>query len=141
MQLDHIGIVVRSLDRAVSQWEEVFGYRRSTRPVDNTRQKVKVVFLEKEGSTTIKLIEPFDPSSPAAGALRRGGGLHHLCFRVESLEQAKREMREKKLRVIAGPEPGEAFQNENILFVLAGNGVNVELIDTEKRAERIESAS
>ena len=41
------------------------------------------------------------------------------------------------LRVLAQPQPGEAFENERIAFVYAGDGLNVELIDTERRAARL----
>jgi methylmalonyl-CoA/ethylmalonyl-CoA epimerase len=43
-------------------------------------------------------------------------------------------LRELGLRVITEPEPGEAFENENIAFVYATQGLNIELIDTDKRA-------
>jgi hypothetical protein len=44
---------------------------------------------------------------------------------------------EKGARVLVSPEPGEAFDNENIAFVYVDLGLNIELIDTEKRAGRI----
>jgi len=43
----------------------------------------------------------------------------------------------KRLRVLAAPQPGEAFENENIAFLFAKNGLNIELIDTDKRASLI----
>src|SRR4051812_25494945 len=86
MILDHVGIAVRSIEKSVERWEKVFGYRRMTQPVVNTRQKVKVTFLEKPGSLQIKLVEPCDPTSAVQTLVSRGGGLHHLCFRCESLD-------------------------------------------------------
>jgi methylmalonyl-CoA/ethylmalonyl-CoA epimerase len=47
MVIDHIGIVVKSLDTAIARWRELFGYEPVTEPVVNTRNKVRVVFLEK----------------------------------------------------------------------------------------------
>jgi methylmalonyl-CoA/ethylmalonyl-CoA epimerase len=38
------------------------------------------------------------------------------------------------LRLIAEPQPGEAFENEKIAFFYSKDGVNIELIDTDKRA-------
>ena len=64
MVVDHIGVVVPSLEKAVAHWEKVFGYKQFTRKVENTRQKVFVVFLKKEGSIPIKLLEPVDKTSP-----------------------------------------------------------------------------
>ena len=60
MVIDHIGIVVKSIEEGISYWKKVFGYRQMTEIVINTRQKVNVVFLTKENSLLIKLIEPTD---------------------------------------------------------------------------------
>ena len=78
MVIDHIGIVVPSLEAAIPGWVKTFGYEQMTEPVLNTRQKVRVVFLRKEGSTMVKLVEPVDRSSSVFALSSRGGGLHHL---------------------------------------------------------------
>ena len=137
MILDHVGIAVRSIERSVEHWAEVFGYEQATEVVLNTRQKVRVVFLAKPGSLQIKLIEPTDPTSPVHAFTQRGGGLHHLCFRCESVDAEVARLVALGLRVLAPPEPGEAFDNEMIAFVYAGDGLNVELIDTVRRAGRL----
>jgi len=133
MVIDHIGIAVKSIEPAIEQWETLFGYRRTTEPVVNTRQKVRVVFLSKPGSLTVKLVEATDPSSPVFAFAQRGGGLHHLCFKGDSVEEELRRLDPLGVRVLSAPQPGEAFENEKIAFVYAG-GLNVELIDTERRA-------
>ena len=74
MTIDHIGVVVASMDEGVQQWQELFGYRQASEIIVNTRQKVRVVFLTKEGSIVVKLVEPSAPDSPVAGFARRGGG-------------------------------------------------------------------
>lgn len=134
MQIDHIGIVVPSLEEAVPHWEEVFGYKQYTRKVENARQKVSVIFLQKAGSLPVKLLEPTDKTSPVYRFARRGGGLHHLCFKCDNVQQQIMRMEGLGLRVITPPEPGEAFANEEIAFVFAKHGLNIELIDTDKRA-------
>jgi methylmalonyl-CoA/ethylmalonyl-CoA epimerase len=139
MILDHIGIVVPSLEKAVDQWESLFGYHRNSDIVLNTRQKVRVVFLSKKDSLTIKLIEPSAADSPVFQAARRGGGLHHLCFRCSGLHRELSVLEQRGARLIVPPQPGEAFNNHEIAFLLAGNNLNIELIDTsEKQGWRAE---
>ena len=138
MILDHVGIAVRSIEQAVEQWRTVFGYRPLTEIVTNRTQKVRVIFLQKAGSLEVKLIEPTDASSPIYALAQRGGGLHHLCFRCESIDAEVARLQAAGLRVLADAQPGEAFDGERIAFVYAGNGLNVELIDTDKRASRLE---
>ena len=139
MHIDHIGIAVPCLEQAVPHWEKVFGYEPYTRKVENTRQKVNVIFLKKEGSLPVKLIEPVDETSPIFRFARRGGGLHHLCFKCENLSTEISQLEGMGLRILTPIEPGEAFANENIAFVYAGQGLNIELIDTSKRAGIIAS--
>jgi len=135
--IDHIGIAVKSLEVGIQHWNKVFGYEQMTEIVTNTRQKVRVVFLTKNNSLTVKLIEPTDNTSPIYAFAQRGGGLHHLCFKCDDVEEKIIELKESGLRVLAEPQPGEAFDNEKIAFIYVNHGLNIELIDTDKRAERI----
>ena len=137
MHIDHIGIVVRSIQKGISLWESVFDYKQFTRQVINERQKVKVVFLYKENSLMVKLIAPLDETSPIYAFSRRGGGLHHLCFKCTKIDEEMKRLNTLGVRTISPPVPGEAFENENIAFVFT-KGLNVELIDTEKKAEQLE---
>ena len=130
MVIDHIGIVVPSLDEGIEQWEQLFGYKRHSEIVINTRQKVRIVFLSKKNSLTIKLIEPSAPDSPVTLFAQKGGGLHHLCFRCDNLEVQIPLLKQKGARLIVPPQPGEAFGNRDIAFFWAQHNLNVELIDT-----------
>ncbi len=134
MIIDHIGVAVKSIMPALEHWKKVFGYKQRTEIVINTRQKVRVVFLYKEGSIDIKLIEPLDETSPVYRYAMRGGGLHHLCFKCDDVDETIVQMKDKGLRVLSEPQPGEAFANEKIAFLFAKQGLNVELIDTDRRA-------
>ena len=105
-----------------------------TEIVTNTRQKVRVVFLAKRGSLQVKLIEPTDATSPIHALAQRGGGLHHLCFRCDSVDAEVARLQALGLRILTPPQPGEAFEDEGIAFVNVGDGLSIELIDTEQRA-------
>lgn len=134
MIIDHLGIVVKSLSKGILHWEKVFGYSQYTSIVENTRQKVKVVFLRKENSLPVKLVEPVGEDSSVYRFSRQGGGLHHLCFKCDDVGEAVEEMKKQGLRILAQPQPGEAFAVKDIAFVFAKQGLNVELIDTDLRA-------
>ncbi len=137
MVIDHIGIVVKSIEKGIEHWIAVFGYEQMTEVVMNTRQKVKVVFMKKKDSTLIKLIEAVDKTSPAHSAAMKGGGLHHIGFRCENINGEINRLQENGLRVIAAPQPGEAFDNNAIAFLFAKQGLNIELIDTDKKAKKL----
>ena len=137
MYIDHIGIAVKNIEEAIKYWETVFEYRQATEVVLNTRQKVYVVFMQKSDSLTIKLIQPSEESSTVTRFLKKGGSFHHLCFKTEKLDPTMRELKEKGLRAIVPPQPGEAFGDNPIAFFFS-KGMNIEVIDTDHRAKRIQ---
>lgn len=137
MRIDHICFAVKNLEEGIEYWERVFDYHQMTRIVINSLQKVKVVFLKKDDSVLIKLIEPLDENQSLINFVNRGGGFHHLCFKCDNIEEKLSDLKDKGLITLVSPQPGEAFKNNNIAFLLGRYGMNIELIDTEEKAEII----
>jgi methylmalonyl-CoA/ethylmalonyl-CoA epimerase len=133
MTIDHLAIAVRNVEQAADRLCTLFGYSRHTDKVTNTRQDVNVLFLKKNGSLALKLIEPASDGSPLWDFVRKGGGLHHICFKAADVEAACMELTAKGARLLSPPQPGEAFDDELIAFLYAGLGLNVEVIDTDRR--------
>ncbi len=138
MIVDHICFAVKDIKEGIEDWTGAFGYRQMTEIVINSRQKVRVVFLEKENSITIKLIEPLSDNASVLNFVQKGGGFHHLCFKTEDgLDHSISELKTRGLISLVPPQPGEAFENENIAFLLTRFGINVELIATDRKAKKI----
>lgn len=135
MNIDHICFAVKNIEEGVHYWENVFGYRRKTATVVNTLQKVKVTFMCKDDSITVKLIEPLGDNQSLVNFVNRGGGFHHICFKCDNIGEEMANLKEKGLITLVPPQPGEAFKNHDIAFLLAKYGINIELIDTDERAE------
>ena len=133
MTLDHVAVAVRSIEAAAAKLTALLGYARRTTVVTNTRQQVNVLFLSREGSIDLKLIEPSGEGSPLWETVRKGGGLHHLAFKVEDVEAAAASLAGRGVRILAPPQPGEAFDDHLIAFCYVGFGLNIELIDTDAR--------
>ena len=133
-RLDHVCLAVRKLAPARAMLERTLGYRPRTEPVENTRQLVIVQFMSKPGSIDIKLIEPSSLESPLIEFLKRsGGGLHHLAFRTDSVEVAVADLESHGAKIVAAPQPGEAFNDASIAFAFLGMGLNIEVFDTDER--------
>lgn len=140
LQLDHVCLAVRKLAPAREMLGRVLGYQPRTEPVENTRQQVRVQFLSKPGSIDIKLIEPSHLESPLVEFIKRsGGGLHHLAFRTDSVPEACAQIEARGAKIIAAPQPGEAFDEALIAFAFVGAGLNIELIDTDARRSTLPS--
>lgn len=134
MKIDHICIAVKNLQDGIDYWKRVFGYNQMTRVVENSLQRVKVVFLNKEDSIIIKLIEPLEGNQSLITFVNRGGGFHHICFKCSDMNNQLQELKKEGLLTLVPPQPGEAFNNHNIAFLLARYGLNIELIDTDEKA-------
>ena len=86
--IHHVAIVVRSIDKAVPRYRELFGLAPEADPVIFTPQRVRLCFLPTgpEPAARIELVEPVDADSGVARFLaERGEGLHHLCFVTDDL--------------------------------------------------------
>jgi methylmalonyl-CoA/ethylmalonyl-CoA epimerase len=134
MKIDHICFAVKNIHDGIAYWERVFEYKQMTKVVENSIQKVKVVFLCKDDSITIKLIEPLESNQSLINMVNRGGGFHHVCFKCSDMNVKIDELKKEGLLTLVPPQPGEAFNNHNIAFLLARYGLNIELIDTDEKA-------
>jgi len=103
MTIDHICFAVKNLQEGIDYWNNVFGYSKMTEIITNSRQKVKVTFLQKEGSILIKLIEPIESNQSLVNFVNRGGGFHHICFRCSDMNGKLDELTSKGLLKLVPP--------------------------------------
>ena len=137
MEIDHICFAVRDIHEGITYWTEVFEYRQMTEVIENSLQKVKVVFMSKNDSLLVKLIEPVAENQSLINFVNKGGGYHHICFRCNNIAETVSDLNAKGLLTLVSPQPGEAFNNHDIAFLLGKYGMNIELIDTEEKAALI----
>lgn len=129
MQLDHVGIAVADLRRALERWRPLLGAPAAP-PEEVPSNRVRVCFLEAN-ATHIELLEPLDPESPIAKFLaNRGEGLHHLAFRVPSVDRALSELAERGERVVDRTgRPGARGHRVGFAHPSAFGGVLVEFVE------------
>ncbi|NHM25587.1 methylmalonyl-CoA epimerase [Desulfofundulus sp. TPOSR] len=98
-KIDHIGIAVKDLAKAIEFYEGLLGLKvTGTEVVEE--QKVKVAFLPT-GDSEVELLESTTPDGPIARFIEKNGeGIQHIAFRVENLEQALEELKAKGVRLI-----------------------------------------
>ena len=127
-RLDHIGIAVRSLEKA-TVWKDLGLEVEHLEVVES--QKVRTAFLSV-GDSNIELLEPTGPDSTIAKFIdRRGEGIHHVCLRVDDIEAHLERLVAKGYRLINDtPVPGAHGCRVAFLHPAAGNGVLIELSET-----------
>ena len=124
-KLDHIGIAVKSLEAA--RIYESLGLRIEHVETVET-QKVKTAFLSV-GDANLELLEPSSDDSPIAKFIeKRGEGIHHICLRVDNIEEHLARLKAKGYRLVnETPVPGAHGCRVAFLHPSAGNGVLIEL--------------
>jgi methylmalonyl-CoA/ethylmalonyl-CoA epimerase len=133
-----VAIVVPSIERARATYVELLGLRAEA-PEHVADQKVNVLVC-RAGEQRIELVEPACDDSPVSRFLaKRGGGLHHLAYRVDDLERALARLKQAGLRLIdEAPRPGAHGTRVAFLHPSATDGVLTELVEeaTILRADR-----
>lgn len=98
-RLDHVGIVVHSIDESLKTFCDNMGFKLLQR-TDIPEQLVEAAFLDA-GNSTIELIAPTDDASGTARFLqKRGEGTHHVCYEVDDIVQAIAELQAEGVDLI-----------------------------------------
>jgi methylmalonyl-CoA epimerase len=128
--LHHVAIVVPSIAEARRVYVDTLGMQPLGEVEHIPDQKVNVLVCHA-GLQRIELVEPASADSPVSGFLaKRGGGLHHLAYRVASVERAIAHLRAAGLRLIdEQPRPGAHGTRIAFVHPSAACGVLTELVE------------
>lgn len=128
-KVDHIGIAVKSLDKALPLYTDVL--KLPLLGIETVESEgVKVAFLQA-GETNIELLEPLSADSPIAKFIeKRGEGINHIALGVESIYENLEEMKEQGIHLIHD-EPKEGAHGSLVAFVHPKStmGVLYELVE------------
>lgn len=133
-RVDHIGIAVSNLEEAKKFYTEMLGMKATGEEVVE-EQKVKVCFIPT-GDSELELLESTSPDGPIAKYIEKNGGrngIQHVALRVDNIEQAIADLKEKGVRMI-DEKPRYGAGGSSIAFVhpKATGGVLVELCQRNK---------
>ncbi len=129
LKIDHLGIAVKSISEGKNFWADVLGLEfEGTETVEE--QKVTTAFFPV-GESEVELLESTSPDGPIAKYLeKKGAGLQHIAFRVENLESALQELKDKGVRLIdEKPRHGAGGAKIAFLHPKATGGILVELCE------------
>ena len=84
-KIDHIGIVVPNIEKALEHYKNVFN-KIGSKPIISETQNVKISFIEFS-NIKLELIEPISAKSPISNFLKKNplGGMHHIGLEVDNL--------------------------------------------------------
>jgi methylmalonyl-CoA/ethylmalonyl-CoA epimerase len=129
VSIDHIGIAVHDLDKAIEWYSEFFGAILLNREF-NDDQMIEEATLEVGGSN-FQIITPKGELSPVKKFLTsRGQGLQQIAFQVTNLESATNFSVKMGVRVIFdSAKVGAGGSKINFLHPKDCFGVLIELVE------------
>jgi methylmalonyl-CoA epimerase len=127
MELDHIGIAVADLAKALAFYRDALGLSVAETE-DVLSQRVRAHFIPV-GAPALELLEATSADSPIAKSLAtRGPGLHHITLRVDDIQSALARLKAHGVRLIDEvPRPGAEGALVAFVHPSASHGVLVEL--------------
>ncbi|MDE3111128.1 MAG: VOC family protein [Acidobacteriota bacterium] len=131
MKLHHIGFVVSSIQESAESFTIPLAAAWDGNAVFDPIQRVRVAFfrgLNRE-DPQIELIEPGAPDSPVSNFLKRGGGLHHLCYEVDDLDSYLQQCPAIGTTVIRRPAPAAAFDGRRIAWGITRKRLLLEFLE------------
>jgi len=116
-RLNHVAIAVPDLEAATATYKNTLGATVSE-PQDEPDHGVTVVFIELP-NTKIELLYPLGDNSPIAAFLDKNpaGGMHHVCYEVDDIIEARDKLKAEGARVIGNGEPKIGAHGNPVLFL------------------------
>ncbi|PTX57048.1 methylmalonyl-CoA epimerase /ethylmalonyl-CoA epimerase [Litoreibacter ponti] len=116
-RLNHVAIAVPDLAAACAQYENTLGANVGA-PQDEPDHGVTVVFIELP-NTKIELLHPLGEDSPIQGFLDKNpsGGIHHICYEVDDILEARDRLSASGARVLGSGEPKIGAHGKPVLFL------------------------
>lgn len=125
-RVDHIGVVVPDLERAMHFYRDVLGCPVRG-PIKLAGQGIAVVFVTF-ANTRVELIAPTLPASPLGDLLedhtvndflagKPEGGMHHICYEVDDLDTVLKRLVAAGARILGNGKPITGASGKPIVFL------------------------
>jgi methylmalonyl-CoA/ethylmalonyl-CoA epimerase len=127
LKIDHIGIAAKSIDQVAPFWSTILGLPMAGRETVE-EQKATTAFLPV-GESELEILESTSPDGALAKFIEsRGEGIQHIALRVDNIEEALKELKEKGVRLI-DEKPRRGAGGAKIAFIhpKSTSGVLLEL--------------
>ena len=127
----HVGFVVQSITATGTAFAKSLGASWGGEIIHDPLQQARVSFMHcgTSGSPALELVEPDSERSPLHKFLGKGGGLHHICYEVDSLEKQLESSRAAGCLIVKAPLPAFAFGGRRIAWVYTAQKLLVEYLE------------
>ena len=125
--VDHVVVAVKDLDAAVGRYEAIYGAAVSDRN-ENAAAGMKMAFF-RFGDSYVELVSNLGEEGPIAQRLAsRGEGVHLIAMKVDDLDKTLADLREKGVRLVGDPGPGNPVRGQVFVHPAETGGVLTQLV-------------
>lgn len=116
-RVNHIALAVPNLDIAIRRYRESL-LAIVSEPQALPEHGVTVAFV-LFGNTKVELLEPLGENSPIASFLAKNpdGGMHHICYEVTDIIQARDHLKAAGARILGDGNPKIGAHGNPVLFL------------------------
>ena len=131
-RIEHVGVVVKDVEASRALWEGCFGIKLDSVEVNPTKPVKLAIY--PVGESMVELIAGTTPESKHQKMVAEGkGGINHLCFEVENIDEALAELKQKGIPLLDEvPRPGHAGCRIAFIDPKATEGCLIELAELPK---------
>ena len=128
VQIDHLGIAVKSLAAAKGIYEKL---GLTVSPEETVEQEQVRLVMVRVGESRLELLEATSENSTIAKFIaKRGEGLHHVCLKVPDLVAAVERLKKDGVRLVAEEiKTGAGGHRYVFVHPASTGGVLLELVE------------
>ena len=127
-KINHVGVAVKDLDKAVSLFQNVFGAEVIFRKIFED-QKLESAMMSM-GENRFELSQTVDPNGVIGKFIAaKGEGIHHVSLQVENIEKAIAHFEKQGLKVVGKGTVGSGGNKICFLHPKEMYGILVEIIE------------
>jgi methylmalonyl-CoA epimerase len=128
VQIDHLGIAVKSLAAAKGIYEKL---GLAVSPEETVEQEQVRLVMVRVGESRLELLEATSENSTIAKFIaKRGEGLHHVCLKVPDLVAAVERLKKDGVRLVSEEiKTGAGGHRYVFVHPASTGGVLLELVE------------
>jgi methylmalonyl-CoA/ethylmalonyl-CoA epimerase len=130
LRLHHVGVLVADIPTEVERYVNRFGYEVRSDLIHDPVQTAFVQFVSLVSDPIyLEFVAPDGPNSKLSNALRKGGGVNHLCYSTQRIDDSVQQLWESGMFVLQSPVPATAFRGRKIAWLMGSDSVPIELVE------------
>ena len=133
MKFDHIGIVVGDIKSSIKTYSDSYKFKPLTKIIHEPAHDVDLIFFDFGHGymPMLELIMPTNEKSKVYNFFKKGGGLHHLAYEVENIENSINYFKSKKSIILGDVVPGAGHNNTNTVWLYTNQKELIELVEAQ----------